>query len=177
MLSKWVHILPFLAHRVSCKHFLSSIVIMHNHFSKSTFRASQAFFTITFPLILRYNVSGIVDAICWNTMACSCKYWLISLRYLSITLTCSAVGTVVPVITGSTGLVTVPSKWPYRPQACMESSSCSFHMMNPFPFLGSLRMQKKLLLCFKSKDICRERVRSSRFVFVFQSAEGPGPIT
>ena len=45
-------------------------------------------------------ISGCKDeqvssAICWNTMACSCKYWLISFRYLSIVLTCSAVGTVV----------------------------------------------------------------------------------
>ena len=177
MLSKWVRMLPFSAHQVSCKCFLSSIVIMWDCFSKSTFRASQASFTVTFPLILRYNMLGIIDTICWNTMACSCKYWLISLRYLSIALACSAVGTVAPVVTGSTGLVTVPSKWLYRPRTHMESSSHSFHMMNPSCHWEALGRRKSCCLVLNRKTFVKRKVNLSRFVFMFQSAEGAGPIT
>ena len=143
MLSKCVRTFPFSVQRVSCNRFHSSIVIIRDSFSKSALRVSQASFTVGFPLIFRYNESGIVEAICWKTIACSCEYLFIS---FSLALTSSGVKaeplTSAPV-KGSMGRVAVPSRWPYRPQARIESSSLSFQTTKPFPSAGSLGTRRK----------------------------------
>ena len=155
MLSKWVHMSLLLTQHVSCSFFHSSIVIMCNCLLKSAFNASQASFTVGFSLIFKYKELRIVDAICWKTIACSCEYWLISLTYFLIVLTCFAVKAVDPagLSGGVSGLATVPSKWLYNPQAQIESSSLSFHTMKPFPSAGSLGTWRKLLPSFKLSDI------------------------
>ena len=117
MLSKWVRMLPLSAHLVSCKHFRNSMVIIRDHRSKSNLRVSHASFTVSFPFIFKYKESGIIEAICWNTMACSCKYWFRSFVYFLTMPTCSVVKAAVPAGGDgrSVGFVVVPSRWPYSP--------------------------------------------------------------
>ena len=156
ILLKWVCMFPF---SVQQGHLHSSIVIMHNCLLKSAFEASQASFTVGFPLIFKYKESGIIEAICWNTMACSCKYWFMFFAYLLITLTCSSVRMVdsVDLDGGSSGLVVDPSRWLYNLRAQIKNSSLSFCTMKPFPSAGSLRMQRKSLPSFRLKDICNKQ--------------------
>ena len=158
IVSKWIHMFPFSPHRVSCNHFHNSIVIMRDLFLKLALSMSQASFTVVLPLIFKYNESGIVDAICWKTIAYSCEYWFMSFVYFSILLTCSLARAVDPsgIGGGASGLATMPSKWPYNPRAWIDNSSQSFHTMNPFPSAGSLGTRRKLLPSFKSSDICNK---------------------
>ena len=126
---------------------------------KLAFNASQTSFIVSFPLIFKYKKSGIINAICWKTIACSCEYWLTSFTYFSNVLTCSAVKAVDPagLSGGASGLTMVPSKWLYNPWAWIKSSSLSFHTMKPFPSAGSLGIWRKLLPNFRSKDICNKQ--------------------
>ena len=64
MVSKWVHMFPFLAQHMSCSCFRSSTVIICNCLLKLALSVSQASFTAGLPLIFRYKESGIVEAIC-----------------------------------------------------------------------------------------------------------------